>query len=85
MDGVGDGLGVKDDTTSLNSKDFTIRKNKSRKDIESYINQGTSSGAGRKSITIGARNQDSACISLSRIQSRASNDNEAVGDFNIQG
>jgi hypothetical protein len=67
MDGVGDGLGLKDDTTSFNSKDFTIRKNKSRKDIESYINNGTSSGAGRKSITIAARNQDNICISLSRI------------------
>jgi hypothetical protein len=47
MDAVGEGLGVKDDVTSFNSKDFTIRKNKSRKDIEFSINRGTSTVVAR--------------------------------------
>ncbi len=42
IDELGDGLGVKEEVQSFNSRDFTIRKNKSRKDIEFSINKGTS-------------------------------------------
>lgn len=39
MDGMGDGLGVTtNEKENSGTKEFTIRKNKSRKDIESYIN-----------------------------------------------
>jgi hypothetical protein len=47
MDGFGEGLGVKEEVSGFNAKDFTIKKNKSRKDIEFSIHRGTSTVVAR--------------------------------------